>query len=170
LISVNLSARQLVDSSIGASVDQSLTSTGFDPSHLILEITESALVKDLEAAVRNLHSLKSLGLQIAIDDFGTGYSSFSHLERLPLDILKIDKSFVAFVGEKENVPNLAQAIVQLTQTLGLAAIAEGVENQMQAERLRAMGCTVAQGYHLGMPLSAEATDGLLRWQTSEATS
>jgi diguanylate cyclase (GGDEF)-like protein len=98
LMSVNLSARELGDSSIRDSVSLSLLETGFDPANLIIEITESALMRDLDATVRNLKSLKSLGLRIAVDDFGTGYSSFSHLEQLPIDILKVDRSFVANVA------------------------------------------------------------------------
>jgi predicted signal transduction protein with EAL and GGDEF domain len=162
LVSVNLSARELVDTAITDAVATSLVSTGFNPSNLILEITESAVMRDLESAVRNLHTLKLLGLQIAIDDFGTGYSSFSHLERLPIDILKVDKSFVSHSTTRANPADLALAIVQLARTLGLAAIAEGVETESEAEHLREMGCVLAQGYHLGMPMSAVETEELLR--------
>jgi hypothetical protein len=97
-MSVNLSAREISDSAIRESVSLSLLETGFEPTHLILEITESALLRDLEATIRNLESLKSLGLSIAVDDFGTGFSSFSHLEQLPIDILKVDRSFVANIN------------------------------------------------------------------------
>jgi diguanylate cyclase (GGDEF)-like protein/PAS domain S-box-containing protein len=161
-ICINLSARELVDSSLGEKVAASLAMTGFNPSHLILEITESAVMKDVEATERNLHALKALGLQIAIDDFGTGYSSFSHLERLPIDILKVDRSFVGAPSKRADFPDLAQAIIQLAQTLGLEAIAEGVETEDQASHLREIGCKLAQGYHLGMPVSAEETEDLLR--------
>ena len=128
LMSVNLSAREIADSAIRESVSLSLLETGFEPKHLILEITESALLRDLEATIRNLESLKSLGLSIAVDDFGTGFSSFSHLEQLPIDILKVDRSFVANIALDEGRPSLAPAIVQLAHTLGLTAIAEGVES------------------------------------------
>jgi diguanylate cyclase (GGDEF)-like protein/PAS domain S-box-containing protein len=161
-ISINLSTRELVDAAIGSKVSRSLTSTGFNPSNLILEITESAVMKDVEVAERNLHSLKSLGLQIAIDDFGTGYSSLSHLERLPIDILKVDKSFVATVTKETGCPDLAHAIIQLAQTLGLQAIAEGVETEEQVVHLGEIGCIWAQGYHLGMPVSAQQVEELLR--------
>lgn len=162
VISINLSARELVTASIGASVANTLSQTSFVPANLILEITESAVMRDVDAAVRNLHSLKSLGLRVAIDDFGTGYSSFSHLEHLPIDILKIDRSFVAKVSPGPNHLDLAQAICQLAQTLGLETIAEGVETAEQAEHLRTIGCTLAQGYFLGRPLSVVDTEVLLR--------
>jgi Amt family ammonium transporter len=162
LMSVNLSAREIADSAIRESVSLSLLETGFDPSHLILEITESALMRNLDATIRNLESLKSLGLSIAVDDFGTGFSSFSHLEQLPIDILKVDRSFVANITELNGRPSLAPAIVQLAHTLGLTAIAEGVESPDQVRPLRDLQCTLAQGYHLGMPLDAGDTEGLLR--------
>jgi diguanylate cyclase (GGDEF)-like protein len=166
LMSVNLSAREISDSSIRESVSLSLLETGFEPSNLILEITESALLRDLEATIRNLESLKSLGLSIAVDDFGTGFSSFSHLEQLPIDILKVDRSFVATINEHEGRPSLAPAIVQLAHTLGLIAIAEGVESPDQVTPLRDLKCALAQGYHLGIPLDAAETEGLLRSLTS----
>ena len=165
LMSVNLSARELGDSSIRDSVSLSLLETGFDPANLIIEITESALMRDLDATVRNLKSLKSLGLLIAVDDFGTGYSSFSHLEQLPIDILKVDRSFVANVAHmkiESGRASLTPAIVQLAHTLGLLPIAEGVEQPEQVPSLRDLDCNLAQGYHLGMPLSAPETEELLR--------
>jgi EAL domain-containing protein (putative c-di-GMP-specific phosphodiesterase class I) len=165
LMSVNLSARELGDSSIRDSVSLSLLETGFDPANLIIEITESALMRDLDATVRNLKSLKSLGLRIAVDDFGTGYSSFSHLEQLPIDILKVDRSFVANVAHmkiESGRASLTPAIVQLAHTLGLLPIAEGVEQPEQVPSLRDLDCNLAQGYHLGMPLSAPETEELLR--------
>jgi diguanylate cyclase (GGDEF)-like protein len=165
LMSVNLSARELGDSSIRDSVSLSLLETGFDPANLIIEITESALMRDLDATVRNLKSLKSLGLRIAVDDFGTGYSSFSHLEQLPIDILKVDRSLVANVAHmkiESGRASLTPAIVQLAHTLGLLPIAEGVEQPEQVPSLRDLDCNLAQGYHLGMPLSAPETEELLR--------
>ena len=166
LMSVNLSAREIADGAIRDSVSLSLLETGFEPTHLILEITESALMRDLGATIRNLRSLKSLGLSIAVDDFGTGFSSFSHLEQLPIDILKVDRSFVANITTPNGRPNLAPAIVQMAHTLGLTTIAEGVESPDQVMPLRDLGCTLAQGSHLGMPLDAEETGDLLRTVTS----
>jgi diguanylate cyclase (GGDEF)-like protein/PAS domain S-box-containing protein len=166
LMSVNLSAREIADDDIRESVSLSLLETGFEPTHLILEITESALMRNLDATIRNLKSLKSLGLSIAVDDFGTGYSSFSHLEQLPIDILKVDRTFVANITALDGRPSLAPAIVQLAHTLGLVTIAEGVESSDQVAPLRDLECRLAQGFHLGMPLDAEETEGLLRACTS----
>jgi len=166
LMSVNLSAREIADNNIRDSVSLSLLETGFEPSHLILEITESAIMRNIDAAIRNLNSLKSLGLSIAIDDFGTGFSSFSHLDQLPIDILKVDRSFVATITTLDGRPSLAPAIVQLAHTLGLTTIAEGVESSDQVAPLRDLACRLAQGYHLGMPLDADETEGLLRARAS----
>jgi EAL domain-containing protein (putative c-di-GMP-specific phosphodiesterase class I) len=116
--------------------------------------------------VENLHALRALGLRIAVDDFGTGYSSLAYLEQFPVDILKIDRSFVNALGEDDST-GLAHAIVQIAETLGHMTIAEGVENAEQAARLRQLGCHLAQGYHLGKPLDAQATEKLLRAKTTE---
>jgi EAL domain-containing protein (putative c-di-GMP-specific phosphodiesterase class I) len=161
LISVNLSAREVVDPEIEERVVYALRESGFEPANLILEVTESVVLEDVEGAIRNLTNLAALGVQIAMDDFGTGYSSFSHLERLPVDILKIDQSFLACIRDTEDVADLAYAIIQLSGTLGVTPIAEGVETAIQVGRLRQMGCHLAQGYYLGMPLDAAATRALL---------
>jgi len=165
LVSVNLSAREIIDPEVHLRVATALGESGLEARNLILEITESAVMLDVDAAVRNLHLLKQLGVSIAIDDFGTGYSSFSHLELMPIDILKVDRSFVANVARDDLQPNLSSAIVQLAQTLGLTTIAEGVEHADQADRLAQIGCTLAQGYHLGRPIDAAGTESLLRAQT-----
>ena len=119
------------------------------------------MLTDNDATVHNLAALRALGVRIALDDFGTGYSSFSHLDRLQIDIVKIDKSFVQALGSPDDTRGLAAAIVQLARTLGYQAIAEGVEEAEQADSLRALGCGLAQGYHLGRPLDATATGLLL---------
>jgi EAL domain-containing protein (putative c-di-GMP-specific phosphodiesterase class I) len=128
---------------------------------LVIEITESEVITDDEATLRNLAALRNLGVRIALDDFGTGYSTFVHLDRLPIDIVKIDKSFVDKLGSADDSRSMAAALVQLARTLGYGTIAEGVEHAAQQEGLRAMGCELAQGYHLGRPLDAEATRCLL---------
>lgn len=165
LISVNLSAREFADTHLAINVRDVLDSTRFNPSNLILEVTESAVMRDPDAALRTLRTLKALGLQIAIDDFGTGYTSLAHLNRLPIDILKIDKSFVG-TAVRGDRPDLCRAIVQLAHTLGLSTIAEGVEQGDHVEHLRAIHCNLAQGYYLGVPLSAPDTENYLR---NEAT-
>jgi EAL domain-containing protein (putative c-di-GMP-specific phosphodiesterase class I) len=128
---------------------------------LIIEITEGAMVQDVEIASRNVAALHGLGVQLAVDDFGTGYSSLSHLQRFPIDIVKIDRSFVAGVDGGKEEAALAKAIVRLAQTLGLDVIAEGVETPAQAQQLRAVGCELAQGFYFAEPLRADALRALL---------
>ncbi len=161
MISVNVSARQLVDPSLADQIAAQIDECAFDPRSLILEITESAMLTDNDATVHNLTALRALGVRIALDDFGTGYSSFSHLDRLQIDIVKIDKSFVQALGSSDDRRGLAAAIVQLARTLGYEVIAEGVEEADQAESLRTLGCGLAQGYHFCRPLDAKSTGLLL---------
>ena len=161
-ISVNLSSRRLIDSRLADDVAFVLGDTNLDPSTLILEITESAAMRDTEVAARNLEALQTFGIRIALDDFGTGYSSLSYLEQLPIDILKIDRSFVSAIDEEQGDVGLAPAIVQLARTLGHTPIAEGVENSLQAEVLLRLGCRLAQGYHLAMPQDASDIGRLLK--------
>jgi diguanylate cyclase (GGDEF)-like protein/PAS domain S-box-containing protein len=169
MITVNLSAHELADAATEAIVAELLTASRFNPANLILEITESAMMKNTEAAIATLHALKALGVRIALDDFGTGYSSLSYLERLPIDMLKIDRSFVTNLAHDDD-SGLAHAIIQIADTLGHATIAEGVENDAQALRLHQLGCRLAQGYHLGPPLDAAATEEMLRRRMSETAS
>ena len=162
VMSVNLSPGQLVDPNLAQGIASQIEACRFDPRSLILEITESATLTDNETTVRNLVELRSLGVRIALDDFGTGYSSLSHLDRLQVDIVKIDKSFVQALGSDDDTRSLAAVLVQLAQTLGYDTIGEGVENPVQERALRRLGCQVAQGYHLGRPLNTECTDLLLK--------
>jgi diguanylate cyclase (GGDEF)-like protein/PAS domain S-box-containing protein len=162
LLSVNLPASVLENPSIGPTIVDVVESYGLSPSNLILEITDNTVKEDVTAAERHLSLLKDLGFKLAIDDFGNGYSSFSHLERLPIDILKIDPSYVMTTKEGDVLADFAKAIVQLCAIFGLQAIAEGVESAPQAARLLEIGCKCAQGYHLGVPLDAHATEELLR--------
>ena len=127
----------------------------------MLEITEGEVITDNEATLRNLAQLRLLGVRIALDDFGTGFSTFLHLDRLPIDVVKIDKSLVETLGSADDTRSLAAALVNLAHTLGYDMIAEGVENEAQAEGLRMLGCAYAQGYHLGKPMDAEAARWLL---------
>jgi EAL domain-containing protein (putative c-di-GMP-specific phosphodiesterase class I) len=161
-ISVNLSARDMVEAGIDRAVRILLSESGFDPANLIVEITESAMMSDIDAAVRELRSLKELGLRIAIDDFGTGYSSLAYLQRLPIDILKIDRSFVATMSEEYESVTLVNAIIRMAETLGHTTIAEGIERISQDTVLRQLGCRLGQGYLLGEPLDARSTEELLR--------
>lgn len=162
VMSVNLSPGQLVDPDLAQRIATQVEACRFDPRSLVLEITESATLTDNETTVRNLVELRSLGVRIALDDFGTGYSSLSHLDRLQVDIVKIDKSFVQALGSGDDTRSLAAVLVQLAQTLGYETIGEGVENPIQERALRRLGCRIAQGYHLGRPLNTECTDQLLK--------
>ena len=154
-ISANVSVRQLASPSLVADVAQVLEETGLDPARLHLEVTESALMVDPDESVVALHGLKRLGVQIAVDDFGTGYSSFAYLRRLPVDALKIDKSFVDDLATDARDLALVGGMVQLAHTLGLRVVAEGVETQAQLLELTDLGCDQAQGYLLARPMPAD---------------
>ena len=153
-VEVNLSARQIDHPEIVATVERVLALTGVSPAHLTLEITESALMRDTTAASRVLDALKALGVTLAIDDFGTGYSSLSHLQRFPLDILKIDKSFVDELGAGRGGTEIVAAVIKLAHALGLQVIAEGVETEQQLHVLSGMDCDFAQGYLFSRPMPA----------------
>jgi diguanylate cyclase (GGDEF)-like protein len=155
-ISVNLSARQLADETLVDSLADTLHATGLDPRNLILEMTESVLIQDEEASLERLRRLSRFGVRIAIDDFGTGYSSLTYLQRLPAEILKIDKSFIDNILEGPEEEALAHAIVRLGETLNLVTIAEGIETVQQASRLRQLGCPYGQGYHFSRPIETDA--------------
>ena len=157
----NLSARQLQDPHFVEEVAEIVAEHGFPPELLVLEITESSLVEDPEQVGRRLGELRSLGIRIALDDFGTGYSSLSYLQRFPIDILKVDKSFVSRLGGDADDAAMAAAIVQLGHNLGMETIAEGVERPDQVTALRRLRCAQAQGYHFSPPVSAAEFEVLL---------
>ncbi len=169
MVSVNLSARELSHPSLVADVRAILVETGLDPSLLRLEITETAAMQDTEATTGTLAALRALGVRIAIDDFGTGYSSLSYLRRLPVDTLKVDRSFVTAIDHDSDAVTILQAITALGRALGLEVTAEGVETEAQRERVRVAGCTSAQGYYFAQPLTAEAVTCLLAEQGRRAT-
>jgi EAL domain-containing protein (putative c-di-GMP-specific phosphodiesterase class I) len=153
-VEVNLSARQIDHPEIVTTVERILEETGLPPVNLTLEITESALMNDAASALRVLRALKDLGCTLAIDDFGTGYSSLSHLQRFPLDILKIDKSFVDELGADRGGAEIVAAVVKLAHALGLQVIAEGVETEEQLDALTRLDCDFAQGYLFSRPVPA----------------
>ncbi len=160
-MSVNLSARQLQQPDLPGVVAQILLETGLDPACLVLEITESLLLHDTDATMTRLQQLKALGLRMAIDDFGTGYSSLAYLRRFPIDIIKIDKSFVEEIADGPDASALARAIVQLGQTLRLVTVAEGIEAADQLAELRSSGCQLGQGYYFAKPLERDELETLL---------
>jgi predicted signal transduction protein with EAL and GGDEF domain len=154
-IAVNVSGRQLEDHGYIFDVADALERSGIAPERLVLEITESVLMRDPQAALERLGALRILGVRIAVDDFGTGYSSLAYLQRFPVNVLKIDKAFVTGVDEGEGGAALVRAIVALGRSLGLGTVAEGVETAEQARALRALGCHYGQGYLFSRPVPIE---------------
>jgi diguanylate cyclase (GGDEF)-like protein len=161
-LSVNLSRRQLISPHLAEEVRMALSLSGIDPSRLILEITESVLMEDPEHATLALSELRDMGIRIAVDDFGTGYSSLSHLQHFPVDILKIDKSFIdPLVGPDSDSSALVTAIIGLARSLGLDVIAEGIEHESQLHRLVDLGCQHGQGFFMAHPLDGEDAEALI---------
>ncbi|MCO8272916.1 EAL domain-containing protein [Actinoplanes sp. TRM 88003] len=165
-VNVNLSATQLSSPELTDEVGAVLADTGLPPNSLVLELTESMALTDLTESARVLGSLKTLGVRIALDDFGTGFSSLSHLGALPVDVVKIDKSFVAAMRETTANGSVAEAVLQIARTFNLAPVAEGVEDEVQAALLRELACAEAQGYHFARPMPAAELTGLLSRQSA----
>ena len=161
-IAVNVSARQFQQYDLSKLVSEVIREAQISPESLEIELTESAVMHDAESSVITLERLKQLGVRISIDDFGTGYSSLSYLKRLPLDILKIDQSFVRDISSDVNDAAIVRAIITLARNLGMKVIAEGVETEAQLSFLNAYGCQYAQGYLFGQPMSADELTGQLR--------
>jgi EAL domain-containing protein (putative c-di-GMP-specific phosphodiesterase class I) len=161
-VAVNLSARQFTQKALAQSIADVLRATGLAPHLLELELTESMVMNDVDSAVTILGTLKNLGVQIAIDDFGTGYSSLSYLRRFPIDVLKIDQSFVNDLAIDPDAAAIVAAVITLAHSLRLEVIAEGVETLEQLDFLRDHGCDQMQGYYFGRPLNAAEFELLLR--------
>jgi diguanylate cyclase (GGDEF)-like protein len=159
-ITVNVSSRQLVQQNFLSVVERAVHDAGLQPSDLRLEITETALMESPKAAAGLLRELRDFGVKIYLDDFGTGYSSLSHLHRLPVDALKIDRSFVNSLLFSER-PAIVESILALARTLNTSVVAEGIETAAQAHELERLGCTHAQGYLFSRPLSMKAVEDLL---------
>ncbi|MBD3653073.1 EAL domain-containing protein [Kangiella sp.] len=153
-ISVNISVQQIETGLLPKQVKEVLQDTGLTANRLFLELTESTIMQDPEQAATAMAEFKRMGVKLAVDDFGTGYSSMSYLKRLPLDRLKIDRSFIKDIGRDTSDEVICKAIVQLAKSLGLETVAEGVEEESQAEFLKALGCDVAQGYLYSKPIPA----------------
>jgi diguanylate cyclase (GGDEF)-like protein/PAS domain S-box-containing protein len=160
--SLNLSVRHLQQPDLVATVDAALVEHGVAPHRLILEITESAVMENGSGTVETLEALRALGVRLALDDFGTGYSSLAHLHRFPLDVLKIDRSFTAALDADHQGASIAGAIVSLAEALGLATVAEGIEDPDQRCQLEQLGCTYGQGFLFSRPLPPAAFDERLR--------
>jgi diguanylate cyclase (GGDEF)-like protein/PAS domain S-box-containing protein len=159
-LAINLSLKQLQHSDIVADVRDALEESGLDPASLTLEITESVLMADTDLAVQRLAELKTLGLKLALDDFGTGYSSLSYLSKFPVDVLKMDRSFLR-EGASPQTTDLANAVVALGSTLSLEVVAEGIELPEQWATLRSLGCELGQGFYFARPMNAESARAFL---------
>jgi EAL domain-containing protein (putative c-di-GMP-specific phosphodiesterase class I) len=153
-VSVNLTAHEFGGSALVEDVAAALRDAGLEPARLRLEITESVAMRDAEATIATLAALRALGVRIAIDDFGTGYSSLAYLQRLPVDTLKIDRSFVRDLGPDGASLTICRSVTLLAHALGLRVTAEGIETDDQAARLRDLGCDHGQGYHFARPVPA----------------
>jgi diguanylate cyclase len=160
-VSVNLSPRQLLDRTLVTTVAEALHEAGLEPSSLCLEVTEGSVITDFEATMPTLHALRALGVSLALDDFGTGYSSLSYLRQLPVNSVKIDRSFVSDLGENTANTQIVLAIIDLAHALGMSVTAEGAETQEQLASLRSMQSDHAQGYVLGRPLSSMAATDVI---------
>lgn len=168
-VSINVSAIQLADPGFGRQVASAISDSGVDADHVWLEITESALMREPDKAVAVLQGVRDLGLHIEIDDFGTGYSSLSYLQRFPVECLKIDRSFITDLDRRADNAAIVRSIIGLGDSLGLPVIAEGVERRREVEKLKSLGCYLAQGYLFGRPMPASAlgqipTEDLTSWK------
>nr|WP_250562308.1 GGDEF domain-containing phosphodiesterase [Sphaerisporangium fuscum] len=165
-LSLNLSTRQITAPRFVETVRSALDESGLPPSALTLEVIEEMLVEDAEEVVKRLTELRALGVRLAIDDFGTGYASLAFLRQLPVDMIKIDPSFVSGLGRDETLSLLTRTIVRLGHDLGLIVVAEGIERPEQLELLREMGCTRGQGFLVARPMAARGVDSLMRTSLS----
>jgi EAL domain-containing protein (putative c-di-GMP-specific phosphodiesterase class I) len=161
IVTVNLSPRQLQQADLVERVARILRETRADPASLVLEITESALLDDTNATLATLEGLRDLGLGLAIDDFGTGYSALSYLQRFPIHVLKIDRSFVQGLDSSGERSALVRAILALGQALGMRVVAEGIETADQRNQLQALGCDNGQGFLFARPIPRQAFEDLL---------
>jgi EAL domain-containing protein (putative c-di-GMP-specific phosphodiesterase class I) len=170
-MSVNLSAKQLRDPAIVDEVRHALEDSGAQPHLLTLEITESTMAEGVDETIERLTQLKQLGVRLAIDDFGTGYSSLSYLQNFPIDILKIDRSFISQLDSDTDGSSLARTIIGIGQSLHLTTVAEGVETRAQSDMLSELGCSRGQGYLFAKPMPADSFLAHVReWDASDSFS
>ena len=160
-VAVNVSGRQFRSGDLVSQVRSVLASSGLAPHVLELEVTEGVLIEDVESVIDVLAQLKQIGVSVALDDFGTGYSSMAYLRRLPIDVLKVDQSFVRDLAHDEDARNMVQAIIAMAHALHKSVVAEGVETLVQANLLRSWGCNEAQGYYFSRPVTASALEALM---------
>jgi Amt family ammonium transporter len=160
-VTVNVAAAQLADPGFVDALDAALTDSGAQASDIWFELTESALLRDIEGAWASLRAAKSRGIRIALDDFGTGYSSLSYIRHFKLDMLKIDKSFVDGLGRNAEDAAIIEHVIGMAHALGMVIVAEGIEDEWQSRELRRLGCDMAQGYWFSRPCEADVITRLL---------
>lgn len=163
-LAINLSSHQLHNTNLVPFIRREMQAYDVDPKWVEFEITESAIITDFDASIIVLEGLKAMGFSLSLDDFGTGYSSLSYLTKLPIDILKIDKSFVFEVGESRRAESVVETIVALSKSLGLETIAEGIETKVQLAFLKELGCELGQGYYFSRPLSENDFENYMNTQ------
>jgi EAL domain-containing protein (putative c-di-GMP-specific phosphodiesterase class I) len=161
-MAVNVSGRQLDTDDFITDVSQALCASGLDPSALTIEITETTLMRNVEETARRLAAIKELGVRIAIDDFGTGYTSLAHLQRFPVDALKIDRSFITGLTHNDEGETLMHTLVQLGKALSIETFAEGIEEEQELSLLREQDCDSGQGFLFARPLDVAATEAFLQ--------
>ncbi len=168
-VAVNVSARQLDTDEFVSDVERALAETGLDPDSLTIEITETALMRDIEQTAMRLASVKQLGVRIAIDDFGTGYSSMAHLQRFTVDALKIDRSFITQMTHNQEGDTIIRTLVQLGKALSIETLAEGIEQAHELSLLQGERCDSGQGFLFARPLAAADTADFLRnWRAEHS--
>jgi EAL domain-containing protein (putative c-di-GMP-specific phosphodiesterase class I) len=165
-IAVNLSARQLYSKDLLEEVAQSVRESGLSPDRLVIELTETAVMRNMDIARKNLQALQDLGMRIALDDFGKGYSTLHVLTRIPVDVVKIDRSFIQGIPEDKEKAALVEAILTMAHGLDKRVVAEGIEHAGQNRWLIRMGCDHVQGFHFSYPLPPQQTEALLRAECS----
>jgi diguanylate cyclase (GGDEF)-like protein len=165
-VAVNISARQLADPELISHIEGSVRANRIDPSTLWLELTETAVLEDTDFVERSLRQLKGLGLRLVLDDFGVGFSSLGYLKRLPLSLIKLDRSFVENVPENAHDAAIVRAVCQMAGTIGIGVVAEGVETEEQVRAARDLGCGYAQGFHFARPMPADEVEDLLEREPS----
>ena len=161
-MAVNVSGRQLDSDQLTDDIEGALSGSGLDPDALTIEVTETTLMRNVEETARRLTAIKELGVRIAIDDFGTGYSSLAHLQRFPVDALKIDRSFISGLSSNQEGETLIHSLVQLGKALSIETFAEGIEQQHELSLLRDEDCDSGQGFLFARPLDVAATEEFLQ--------
>jgi EAL domain-containing protein (putative c-di-GMP-specific phosphodiesterase class I) len=161
-VGVNLSALQFQQPGLEAEIAEVLAATGIDPGQLCLEITEGLAMADVDTTAATLGRLHDLGVRLAIDDFGTGHSSLGHLARFPIDVIKIDQSFVRDIHRDPVKAAIVSAVVALSRVIGATTVVEGVETQLEVEHMATLGCDVAQGFYFSRPVPADAFEEVVR--------